>query len=120
MKRQQTGKLAERMAREYLEKEGYSIIATNWRCPEAEIDIIAQKDGETVFVEVRAKSSADFGTPAESITRRKQEKLIAAAGRYMSEIADAATDWRIDFIGVEFLSGGHRLEHIPHAVGGAE
>jgi putative endonuclease len=120
VKRQQTGKLAERLAREYLEKEGYSITGTNWRCPEAEIDIIAQKDGETVFVEVRAKSSADFGSPAESITHRKQEKLITAAGRYMSEIGDTAADWRIDFIGIEFQSGGHRLEHIPHAVGGAE
>jgi putative endonuclease len=120
LKRQQTGRLAENLAREYLEKEGFIIKATNWRCRESEIDIIAQKDAETVFVEVRAKSSKEFGTPAESITRRKQEKLIAAADRYMSEITDPTTDWRIDFIGIEFTTSGSRLEHIPNAISAME
>jgi putative endonuclease len=120
LKRQQTGKLAECLAREYLEKENYIIKATNWRCRESEIDIIAQKDSETVFVEVRAKSSKEFGTPGESITRRKQEKLIAAADRYMSEAIDPTPDWRIDFIGIEFTAGGNKLEHIPNAIGAIE
>jgi putative endonuclease len=118
MKRQQTGKLAERLAREYLEQAGYVILEANWRCPGAEIDIICQKDAETVFVEVRAKSSGEFGTPAESITRHKRGKLIAAAEQYLSERPDSPPDWRIDFIGIEFSSGGHHLEHIPHAVTG--
>jgi len=104
------------MAREYLEKENYIIKGTNWRCRESEIDIIARKGAETVFVEVRAKSSKEFGTPAESMTRRKQEKLIAAADRYMSETADPTPDWRIDFIGIEFTASGSRLEHIPNAI----
>ena len=120
MKRQDTGRLAERLAREYLEAAGYVTLATNWRCPGAEIDIICQKDAETVFVEVRAKSSAEFGTPAESITRRKQAKLIAAAEEYLSTRPDAPPDWRIDFIGIEFSCGSHRLEHIPHAVCGGD
>ena len=120
MKRQQTGRLAERLAREYLEKENYLIKDVNWRCRESEIDIIAQKGNETVFVEVRAKSSKEFGTPAESITRRKQEKLIAAADRYMSEMLDPTPDWRIDFIGIEFSAGESRLEHIPNAISALE
>ena len=120
MKRQQTGRLAERLAKEYLEKEHYIIKATNWRCRESEIDIVAQKNSETVFVEVRAKSSKEFGTPAESKTRRKQEKLIAAADRYMSEAIDPTPDWRIDFIGIEFTAGGSRLEHIPNAISALE
>jgi putative endonuclease len=118
MKRQATGRLAERLASEYLERAGYVILDTNWRCLEAEIDIVCQKDAEIVFVEVRAKSSGEFGTPAESITRRKRQKLITAAEQYLSESLEAPTDWRIDFIGVEFSSGGHRLEHILHAVTG--
>jgi len=96
------------------------IKATNWRCRESEIDIVAQKNDETVFVEVRAKSSNEFGTPAESVTRRKQAKLIAAAERYVSETIDPIIEWRIDFIGIEFNSSGHRLEHIPNAVNGIE
>ncbi|PPD58864.1 YraN family protein [Dehalogenimonas etheniformans] len=120
MKRQQTGKLAEIIAREYLEKEGFGIKATNWRCRESEIDIIAEHSGETVFVEVRAKSSHEFGTPAESVTRRKQEKLIAAAERYMAESADPFGTWRIDFIGIDFTPSGPRLEHIPNAIDAIE
>jgi putative endonuclease len=116
VKRQQTGKLGERLALEYLQKEGYTIATTNWHCAEGEIDIVAQKNGETIFVEVRAKSSSEFGTPAESVTRRKQEKLIATAERYISETAESG-EWRIDFIGIEFTSSGSRLEHIPNAVG---
>ena len=120
MKRQQTGKLAERLAAEYLVKEGYDVLATNWRCAEGEIDIICRIGEQTVFVEVRAKSSGEFGSPAESISRRKQQKLIAASERYLADSADPTPDWRIDFIGVEFSSGGHRLEHIPHAVAGEQ
>ena len=120
MKRQQTGKLAERLAAEYLVKEGYDVLATNWRCAEGEIDIICRIGEQTVFVEVRAKSSGEFGSPAESISRRKQQKLISASERYLADSADLTPDWRIDFIGVEFSSGGHRLEHIPHAVAGEQ
>jgi putative endonuclease len=116
LKRQQTGRLAERIAREYLEKEGFIIIAINWRCRESEIDIIARKDNETVFVEVRAKSSNEFGTPAESVTKRKQEKLIAAAERYISESTDPAISWRIDFIGIEFTASGPVFDHITNAI----
>jgi len=118
MKRQQTGKLAELIAREYLEREGHHVLTTNWRCPEGEIDIICRKGDEIVFVEVRAKSSGEFGTPAESITRRKQEKLVAAAERYIEQIGDTPPEWRIDFIGVEFGQSGHRLDHIKSAVSG--
>ncbi|APV44329.1 putative endonuclease [Dehalogenimonas formicexedens] len=120
MNKQQTGRLAEVIAREYLEKEGFRIKTTNWRCRESEIDIIAEQNGETVFVEVRAKSSAEFGSPAESVTRCKQEKLIAAAERYVSESADPAMLWRIDFIGIEFTASGPRLDHIPNAVDAIE
>ena len=120
MKRQQTGKLAERLAGEYMVNEGYSILATNWRCTEGEIDIICRSGEQTIFVEVRAKSSGEFGSPAASITRRKQQKLIAAAERYLSEAENHSPDWRIDFIGVEFSSVGHRLEHIQYAVAGEE
>lgn len=120
MKRQQTGRLAENIAREYLVKEGFIIKATNWRCRESEIDIVAEKDSETIFVEVRAKSTNEFGTPAESVTRRKQEKLIAAAERYIAESDDPRIAWRIDFIGIEFTQIGPHLEHIANAVDAIE
>jgi putative endonuclease len=119
VKRQQTGRLAESLARGFLEQAGYHIIDTNWRCVEGEIDIVCRDGDQTVFVEVRAKSSAEFGTPAESIGHRKQARLIAAAETYCAEHA-ISENWRIDFIGIEFRYGGHRTEHIKYAVSGRE
>lgn len=116
MSRISTGRCGEIIARKFLEDAGFSIIATNWRCKSAEIDIIAQQKDELVFIEVRAKSSADYGSPAESITRRKRHKLIRAAEQYLAANPGSPADWRIDFIGVEFHDNGHHLEHIPYAI----
>ncbi|AKG53727.1 endonuclease-like protein [Dehalogenimonas sp. WBC-2] len=116
MNRISSGKQGELIAQKYLQQAGFSIIATNWRCEFAEVDIIALNKDEIVFFEVRSKSTKDFGTPAESITRRKRQKLICAAEQYLSENPEAPADWRIDFIGVEFLGSSHQLEHIPYAV----
>ncbi|TFG47055.1 MAG: YraN family protein [Dehalococcoidia bacterium] len=115
MNRISTGRKGELIARKHLEAAGFEILATNWRGENAEIDIITQKDNELVFVEVRAKSTREFGSPAESITRRKRQKLIGAAECYLAQ-HQVETDWRIDFIGIEFFDGTHRLEHIPYAV----
>ncbi len=89
MNRISTGRKGELIARKHLEAAGFEILATNWRGENAEIDIITQKDNELVFVEVRAKSTREFGSPAESITRRKRQKLIGAA-----ECCLANTRWK--------------------------
>ncbi len=83
MKKRETGMLGERIAGEFLGKNGYDIIETNYRCPEGEIDIIAKREDTLVFVEVRTKSSRFFGSPEESITRAKKERLSVLAERYV-------------------------------------
>ncbi|MDV2989385.1 MAG: YraN family protein [Dehalogenimonas sp.] len=115
MSRISTGQNGEAIARKYLEKNGYRILAANWRSKNAELDLIARKGREIVFVEVRAKSTDAFGTPAESVTRHKQRKLISAAQSYLAE-NKIDGDWRIDFIGIQFTGNTHQLEHIPYAV----
>ncbi|MGI2335275.1 MAG: YraN family protein [Dehalogenimonas sp.] len=115
MTRINTGQNGEAIARKYLENNGYRILAANWRSKNAEIDLIAKKAKEIVFVEVRSKSTEDFGTPAESVTLHKQRKLINAAQCYIVENQIDA-EWRIDFIGIQFIEETHRLEHIPYAV----
>ena len=118
MKRRETGILGEKLAREFLEKRGYLIVQTNYRCPEGEVDIIA-RDGETlVFVEVRARSSRLFGTPEESITPVKKERLKAVAARYGQDHADLPAAWRIDVVAVEFDRNRQatRIELIENAV----
>ncbi len=76
-------KRAEERACEYLRSLGYLIVARNWRWRGGEVDIIA-KDGDTlVFVEVKARSTARFGHPAEAVNERKRGKLIAAAKAFL-------------------------------------
>ena len=118
VKRRDTGILGEKLARDFLKKKGYKIHGTNYRCREGEIDIVAQKKDCLVFVEVRTKSSAGFGSPEESVTSAKKEKLIASALTYLSEHRDSPESWRIDFVAVELDQNGKasRIELIENAI----
>ena len=99
--RQQTGNLGEIIARRHLELRGYRIIETNYRTRMGEIDIVGEKDGEIVFFEVRTRRSREFGTPEESITKRKQAHLSAAAHQYIDSKGWTTRDWRFDLVAIE-------------------
>ena len=118
MKRKETGDMGEKLARNYLKKHGYRIQDTNFRCTYGEIDIIAEKKDYLVFVEVRTKSSDQYGSPEESVTRSKKEKLIASAMAYMELNKRVNTLWRIDFVAVELDRDGKatRIEVIENAM----
>jgi len=118
MKRRELGAAGEKLAKTFLEKKGYKIRHTNYRCREGEIDIIAQKKDCLVFVEVRTKTSDSFGSPEESITFTKREKLISSALTYISEHRDLPESWRIDFVAVELGVNGKtkRIELIENAI----
>jgi len=117
MKRRDTGILGEKLARDFLKKQGYHIIETNYRCPE--IDIIAKHKDFLVFVEVRTKTSLEFGSPEESITLTKRGRLRTTASRYRQAHNDLPLLWRIDFVAVELNQQGElsRIELIENAVG---
>ena len=118
MNRQEVGKLGEKTAQKFLKKRGYRIRETGFRCHHGEIDIIAQQKDWLVFVEVRAKSSLDFGTPEESLTQSKKRRLIATALTYTTTHRDLPSLWRIDVIAIELDDKGRtrRIEHIENAV----
>ena len=101
MKRRETGNLGEKLAQVYLEQRGYTVVETNYRCPSGEIDIIAKIDGYLVFVEVRSKRSAEYGSAEESITPSKKAHLIDSAAYYYQTHEDLPDLYRIDFVGVE-------------------
>jgi len=119
VRRRQTGILGERLAGEFLREHGYRIIETNYRCPEGEIDIVARHGDVLVFVEVRTKRSRQFGSPEESITLAKQEKLRTVAARYREAHEDLPESWRIDVVAIELGRGGQpgRIDLIENAVG---
>jgi len=77
------GSSAEALALVYLQNQHLQLLEKNFRCPYGEIDLIMQ-DGQTlVFVEVRMRSSVNFGGAAMSVTPSKQEKLRRSAQRYL-------------------------------------
>ena len=118
MNRQEVGKLGEKAAQKFLKKRGYRIRETGFRCRHGEIDIIAQKKDCLVFVEVRTKSNLEFGTPEESITQAKKEKLIASALTYTTTHQDLPPLWRIDVVAIELDEKGKpkRIEFIENAI----
>jgi len=120
MKRRDTGILGEKLARDFLKKRGYHIRETNYRCPEGEIDIVATDKDYLVFVEVRTKTSLEFGSPEESITPTKKERLKATASRYQQSHSNLPPLWRIDVVAVELnpKGGVSRIELIENAVSG--
>jgi putative endonuclease len=71
-----------KIASDFLTRRGYHILETNYRCPYGEVDIIARHQDYLVFIKVRTKRSLKFGSPEESITPAKREKMIATAWHY--------------------------------------
>ena len=113
------GDRGERVAREYLKARDYEILATNFRCPLGEVDIIARNGNCLVFVEVRTRRSPGwYGTPEESLSKRKRDRLIATAETYIQTCDTPPEEWRIDLIAIRLDGRGAfwPVEHIEHAI----
>jgi len=78
-----SGAQAEQLACAHLEHAGLRLLTRNYRCPQGEIDLVMDDRGILVFVEVRYRRSAVYGSAAESVDRRKQARLQAAAAHYL-------------------------------------
>jgi putative endonuclease len=118
MTRRETGIIGEKLAQDFLANNGYSILDTNYRCRDGEVDIIALHEDTLVFVEVRTKTGWGFGTPEESITPLKAEHLRSVAARYGMEHDGLPSSWRIDLVAIELANDGRveRIELIENAV----
>jgi len=119
LKRKDTGILGEKVARDFLKKHGFRILEANYRCPEGEIDIVARQKDFLVFIEVRTKTSREFGSPEESITLAKKARMRATAAHYRQTHENLPSSWRLDVVAVELDSKGKpgRIELIENAVG---
>ncbi len=119
--RRRTGEQGEELAAAYLQRQGYGIIAKNWRCRLGELDLIAVDGTTLVFVEVRSRRSSVSGLAEESVTLAKRRRLSALADAYLQHRADTATpwqgSWRIDVVAVHIHRDGQmRLRHLRNAV----
>lgn len=93
------GKTAEDLAVEYLKKNGYKILARNFRFQKAEIDVIAEKDNLIIVVEVKARSTDFFILPQEAVTKTKIKSIVSAANHYLEEF-NRNQEVRFDIISV--------------------
>jgi putative endonuclease len=123
--RRYTGQQGEAIARAYLQRKGYSIIAVNWRCRAGEIDVIATDGPVLVFIEVRTRRSSVRGSAEESITPTKQRRLAALAHTYLQSLEERSTPWpgawRIDVLALQLSAAGDAyVQHFQHAVEASE
>jgi Holliday junction resolvase-like predicted endonuclease len=79
-------KWAEDLIAAWYERNGYVIVARNWRCPRGELDVVAWRDGVLVICEVKARRNADFGDPFESITPQKMLRVRRATASLVSQL----------------------------------
>lgn len=118
--RRNLGDFGESVAAAHLIRQGYAILARKWCCAAGEVDLVARRGDQFVFVEVRTRRTTTYGTPEESITPTKQARLVAVAYAYLDAcVLDATTEWRIDVIAIRVDRAGRiaDLNHIPNAIG---
>jgi len=83
MDKKALGRSGEALAAKYLKSNGFKVLKKNFRCPLGEIDIIAQKSRELYFVEVKTRSSLQFGSPFEAIDFRKKRQIIKVSNFFL-------------------------------------
>jgi putative endonuclease len=118
VQRKETGCLGEQLAKSFLQRKGYRIIETNCRCGRDEIDIVARQKDYLVFIEVRTKSSAEYGSPEESLTFDKMTHMERAALQYLQSHNMLSDPWRIDLVAVELDASSKplRIELVENAL----
>ena len=107
------GRAGELKSQEYLKNKGYKILKTNYKSVVGEIDIIAQDNETIVFVEVKTRSSEEYGRPAEAVNLKKQEKYYKVASFYLQREKKMDAPCRFDVVEIE----NGQINHILNAFG---
>lgn len=105
------GRAGERKAEKFLKKTGYKILEKNYKSHFGEIDLIAQKDDEIVFVEVKTRTSIEYGYGSEAVNAKKRDKYYLIAAEYLQK--NRKTDFPCRFDVIEINDG--KINHIQNA-----
>lgn len=105
------GAWGERVAERRYRRDGYRVLARDWRCGAGETDLILERGGLVVFSEVKTRSSTTFGWPAEAVDRRRQARRRAAAATWIRSTGANPAEVRFDVVSV--LPG--RIERLEGA-----
>jgi putative endonuclease len=99
------GAEGERAAESLLRRQGYRVLARNYRCPLGEIDLVALDGKTVVFVEVKTRTDESFGDPLEALSARKQRQITRVAEHYLTAHRLADREARFDVVGVRWEDG---------------
>jgi len=106
--RQESGKTGEDLAVAEIERLGYAVLERRYRTRFGEIDIVADDAGVTVFIEVRARRTMQYGSAAESITPRKRRRIAAMALDYLAWTGKLNTRCRFDVVAIDGLDSSRQ------------
>ena len=113
--RQSLGEAGENLAVRELTARGYAILERRYRTRHGEIDIIAEHQGTLVFVEVRARATAEFGRAAETVTDAKKRKVTAMAVDYLARHQIVNRPCRFDVVAIDLSLMPAKITHYKDA-----
>ena len=108
------GKKGEQLATDFLVKKGYNIIERNYRFENAEVDIIAKQKDTLAIIEVKTRSSIDFGNPQDFVKPSQIKRLVKAVNEYVND-NDLNVDVRFDIIAIIKDGNHYKIEHLENA-----
>lgn len=108
------GKKGEQLAVNFLLQHGYSIAIRNYRFDKAEVDIIARKESVLAVIEVKTRSSLDFGNPEDFVKPKQIQRLVKAVNEYVIS-NNLDVEVRFDIIAIAKQGKSFNIEHLENA-----
>ncbi|GAA4890535.1 YraN family protein [Flaviramulus aquimarinus] len=108
------GKKGEQLAVDFLLKNGYDIRERNYRFDKAEVDIIAQKNDVLAIIEVKTRSTIDFGNPQDFVKPKQIQRLVKAVDEYVN-VNELNIEVRFDIIAIVKEGSDFNIEHLKNA-----
>ena len=114
--RQSLGQHGERLAEEFLRKQGFTIVERNWRTRWGEVDLIARRGNSLHFVEVKTRGVSSHGEPHEAVNRFKQSQVLGAAKLYVATKRPEQKNYQIDAVSVvlDKISGTAQIKYFEN------
>ena len=114
---QEIGQLGEKLAVKFLKEKDYEIICKNFKSKQGEIDIIAKDEmGVIIFIEVKTRTSLEYGNPSEAVDKNKKEHIVKTAGYYLYKNNIKEANTRFDVIEIFIHKGRYKLNHIKQII----
>lgn len=113
--RQAFGELGERIAERWLRRTGWRVLQRRFRSGHRDIDLVVEREGTIVFVEVKARKGDRFGQPVEAVNWRKQKELTKSAQVWIDRHGRADDEYRFDVVGVLMTGDRVRIRHVEDA-----